>query len=103
MSPLFYSFRYLVVLSHSLPLSVSLYVSLFLSLSRSFLFLSLSVSLNLFSFFLTIAWFMSLFHGTGRSLQAREGLTAAAFRHLGLSEPRREPPQFGLFSGEEEA
>ena len=29
-------------------------------------------------------------------------LTAAAFRHLGLSEPRREPPQFGLFSGEEE-
>jgi len=30
-------------------------------------------------------------------------LTAAAFRHLGLSEPRREPPQFGLFSDEEEA
>jgi Holliday junction DNA helicase RuvB len=29
-------------------------------------------------------------------------LTSVAFRHLGLSEPARDPAQFGLFSGEDE-
>ena len=30
-------------------------------------------------------------------------LTSAAFKHLGLAEPQRDPSQFGLFGGEEEA
>ncbi len=29
-------------------------------------------------------------------------LTSAAFKHLGLAEPQRDPAQFGLFSGEED-
>ena len=29
-------------------------------------------------------------------------LTSAAFRHLGLAEPARDPSQFGLFPGDEE-
>ena len=29
-------------------------------------------------------------------------LTGAAFQHLGLPEPSRDPSQFGLFSGDEE-
>jgi Holliday junction DNA helicase RuvB len=29
-------------------------------------------------------------------------LTGAAFRHLGLAEPTRDPAQFGLFGGEGE-
>ncbi|HEX3442593.1 MAG TPA: Holliday junction branch migration DNA helicase RuvB [Pseudolabrys sp.] len=29
-------------------------------------------------------------------------LTSAAFRHLGLAEPKRDPAQFGLFGGDEE-
>ena len=29
-------------------------------------------------------------------------LTSAAFKHLGLPEPQRDPSQFGLFSGDEE-
>jgi Holliday junction DNA helicase RuvB len=29
-------------------------------------------------------------------------LTSAAFRHLGLAEPQRDPAQFGLFGGDEE-
>jgi Holliday junction DNA helicase RuvB len=29
-------------------------------------------------------------------------LTGAAFKHLGLAEPARDPSQFGLFSGDEE-
>jgi Holliday junction DNA helicase RuvB len=29
-------------------------------------------------------------------------LTSAAFKHLGLAEPARDPSQFGLFSGDEE-
>jgi Holliday junction DNA helicase RuvB len=29
-------------------------------------------------------------------------LTGAAFRHLGLAEPKRDPSQFGLFAGDEE-
>jgi Holliday junction DNA helicase RuvB len=29
-------------------------------------------------------------------------LTAAAFKHLGLAEPKRDPAQFGLFGGGEE-
>ena len=29
-------------------------------------------------------------------------LTSAAFKHLGLAEPTRDPSQFGLFSGDEE-
>jgi Holliday junction DNA helicase RuvB len=29
-------------------------------------------------------------------------LTSAAFKHLGLAEPQRDPAQFGLFGGEEE-
>ncbi|RDV04774.1 Holliday junction branch migration DNA helicase RuvB [Undibacter mobilis] len=30
-------------------------------------------------------------------------LTGAAFKHLGLNEPKRDPSQFGLFAGEEDA
>lgn len=30
-------------------------------------------------------------------------LTGAAFKHLGLNEPKRDPSQFGLFAGDEEA
>jgi len=30
-------------------------------------------------------------------------LTGHAFRHLGLSEPKRDPAQFGLFNNEDEA
>ena len=29
-------------------------------------------------------------------------LTGAAFRHLGLNEPKRDPSQFGLFAGDED-